>query len=334
MRKRSGLFLGMILPFVMVLGSGNVAAANSDKASVYISGRSAGFTLKAGGAQIIGFCEVNGEQGARSPALNAGLMAGDVITKAAGITVESIGELNEILNKCQGKNLELEFMRNGEVQLLSLTPIKDKFSGCYKIGVLIRDSLSGIGTITYVEKDGRFGALGHSVVDENKHELKISDGTVYACSIIGISKGVRGKAGELRGMFLNEKTFGCAEKLCECGIFGMVNETFEISDTMLAVADSCDARPGKAYIYSTISGVEPQKYNIEIVKVDLNNREHKNFIVKITDDSLISETGGIVQGMSGSPIVQDGKLIGAITHVFLNDPTRGFGIDISTMLKE
>ncbi len=334
MRKLSGLFFGTILSFSMIIYGKNTINVSAEEAIVYIGGMSAGFTLKAGGAQIIGFCDVIGEQEIGSPALKAGLISGDIITKVAGINIESIGELNDIVNRNQAKNLEVEILRNGENISLSIKPMKDKVSNHYKIGVLVRDSVSGIGTVTYIDKKGRFGALGHTVVGENKQELKISDGVVYECSIVGINKGVRGRAGELRGMFLNDKTFGCAKKLCACGIFGEISEEFKVSDTMRAVADSHDVRPGKAYIYSTISGVEPQKYSIEIVKVDLNNKENKNYVVKITDENLITETGGIVQGMSGSPIVQDGKLVGAITHVFLNDPTRGFGINIETMLKE
>ena len=135
-------------------------------------------------------------------------------------------------------------------------------------------------------------------------------------------------------MFLKNKELGNAEKLCDCGIFGYVSETFQTNDLMRVVASSQDVSPGNAYIYSTVNGVEPQRYEIEIVKVDKTNREHKNYVIKITDEKLIEETGGIVQGMSGSPILQNGKLIGAITHVFLNDPMRGYGIDIQTMLKE
>lgn len=334
MRRLSGLFLGTVLSVTVMCCGKSIINASAEETIVYIGGMSAGFTLKAGGAQIIGFCDVVGEQKMASPALDAGLVSGDIITKVAGISIESISELNDIVNKNQAKELEVEILRNGENIILRVKPIKDKVSNHYKIGVLVRDSVSGIGTVTYIDKRGHFGALGHAVVGENKHELKISDGVVYECSIIGIHKGVRGRAGELRGMFLNDKTFGCAKKLCSCGIFGEISNEFKISDTMRAVADSNDVRPGKAYIYSTISGVEPQKYTIEIVKVDLNNRENKNYVVKITDENLIMETGGIVQGMSGSPIIQDGKLVGAITHVFLNDPTRGFGINIETMLKE
>jgi stage IV sporulation protein B len=135
-------------------------------------------------------------------------------------------------------------------------------------------------------------------------------------------------------MFLNDKRLGNAEKLCNCGIFGTINEDFSLENLTTAVADSHDAKPGAAYIYSTVNGISPQKYTVEIVKVDKFNRENKNYVIKITDNGLISETGGIVQGMSGSPIIQQGKLIGAVTHVFLNDPTRGYGICIEEMLGE
>ena len=164
--------------------------------------------------------------------------------------------------------------------------------------------------------------------------MQIAKGTVYECNIVGVNKGIRGKAGELKGMFLSNKTLGTAEKLCNCGIFGQISQEFEVDDLMRVVADSAEVVPGKAYIYSTVNGVSPKKYEIEIVKVDKWNKENKNYVIKITDDDLIEETGGIVQGMSGSPILQDGKLIGAVTHVFLNDPTRGYGIDIQEMIKQ
>ncbi|MBQ9729563.1 MAG: SpoIVB peptidase, partial [Clostridia bacterium] len=225
--------------------------------------------------------------------------------------------------------------RGGEEIFFTVTPVKDKVTDRYKIGVLIRDNVSGIGTVTYIEKDsGRFAALGHSVVGEDKRELKISSGTVYPCSIVGVTKGVRGKAGELRGLFLTESNFGTAEKLCKCGIFGAFNTENDLSGLTLTVADSSQAKIGDAYIYSTVDGLEPKKYSVEIVKVDRFTKTNKNYVVKITDEELLSRTGGIVQGMSGSPILQNGKLIGAITHVFLNDPTRGYGIDVQQMLAE
>ena len=169
---------------------------------------------------------------------------------------------------------------------------------------------------------------------ENKQEMHIKSGAVYECSIVGIQKGVRGRAGELRGMFLNDKQLGNAKKLCDCGIFGEISAEMQWDNQKKAVASSNDAKPGKAWIYSTINGVCPKKYSVEIVKVDKFNKDNKNYVIKITDEELIAETGGIVQGMSGSPIIQEDKLVGAITHVFLNDPTRGYGINIEAMLQE
>ena len=340
MRKLSVLFFGAVVSCLAAIGgvkdieTTEVAAAPQEQI-VYVGGMSAGFTLKTGGAQIIGTCEVITEKGACAPALDAGLRAGDVIYKVEGISIEGITQLNEIVNKSNGKALSIEFERGEERQTKQIQAVKDKISGRYKIGILIRDSVSGIGTVTYIDKEsGRFGSLGHSVTGENKKEMQISGGSVYECSIVGINKGIRGKAGELKGMFLNDKCFGQAEKLCNCGIFGQISKDFATEGLKTAVASSADAKPGEAYIYSTINGNSPKRYEIEIVKVDKNNKENKNYVLKIKDEALICETGGIVQGMSGSPILQDGKLVGAITHVFLNDPTRGYGIEIGKMLQE
>ena len=338
MRKLGVFILGASLSFAFaVLGTNPktdiISASASEEKIVYIGGMSAGFTLKTGGAQIIGLSEVMTESGIRFPASEAGIKSGDKIVKVAGIKIESITELNEIINKTKEKEVEIELLRGHETLKIKIKPVKDKNTDKYKIGVLVRDNVSGIGTITYIEKDtGKFGALGHSVTNEDESEMKISNGNVFECNIIGVNKGVRGKAGELRGMFLTDKTFGVAEKLSNCGIFGVIHTDFKDNKLIQATATSQNAKPGEAYIYSTVDGICPQKYEIEIVKVDKFNKENKDFVIKITDNKLIDLTGGIVQGMSGSPIVQDGKLIGAVTHVFLNDPTRGYGINIETMM--
>ena len=335
MRKLSVVFVCAALSLSIVGAGGRQVSAVAAEREVYVGGMSAGFTLKTGGAQVIGLSEIISESGVRSPAAEIGVHTGDVIQKAGGIRIETIGELNEIVDKNKGKSLELEVLRGDETLKLSVQPIKEKSSGRYKIGVLVRESVSGIGTVTYIDKkSGRFGALGHSVVGENHQEMQISSGVVYECSIVGICKGVRGKAGELRGMFINDKQLGNAEKLCECGIFGQIAQQFSVDGLTTAVSNSSNVKPGNAYIYSTVNGVCPEKYDIEIVKVDKLNRENKNYVIKITDDALLSATGGIVQGMSGSPIIQNGKLVGAVTHVFLNDPTRGYGIDIERMMCE
>lgn len=335
MRKLSFLIFGAILSFGCIGGINHEISASAAEKTVYVGGMSAGFTLKTGGAQVIGLSEVVTEKGTCAPALTAGIRTGDKIQKIQGIRVDSITDLNEIVEKSRGTELKIELCRGAETLNISVSPVKEAGTNKYKIGVLVRDSVSGIGTVTYIDKTtGRFGALGHAVTDQANKSMSLSDGTVYTCSIVGVSKGVRGKAGELRGMFLNDKCFGKAEKICNCGIFGYISEDFKPTECMSAVANSQAAKPGSAVIYSTVNGVETKRYDIEIVKVEKYNKENKNYVIKITDENLIEETGGIVQGMSGSPILQDGYLIGAVTHVFLNDPTRGYGIDINQMLVE
>lgn len=334
MRKSSIFFIGAALSITFAFGSVGSVRAVAEESTVYVGGMSAGFTLKTGGAQVIGLSEITTEGGVCAPAQEAGLRVGDMIRKAGGIPVETIAQLNEIVEKSKGKTMEYEVVRKGEILRFRLQAVKEKLTNRYKIGVLVRESVSGIGTVTYVDKKGRFGSLGHSVVGENNQAMEISNGVVFSCNIIGVSKGVRGKAGELRGLFLNDKPLGNADKLCDCGIFGKVSKEFSLKGLTTAVVDSDDAKPGSAYIYSTVNGVEPKRYEIEIVKVDRLNKENKNYVIKIVDEELIAETGGIVQGMSGSPILQEDKLVGAVTHVFINDPTRGYGIDIERMIRE
>ena len=337
MRKLDIFILSVAVSICATTYLNEKITANADEIdkTVYVGGMSAGFTLKTGGSQIIGLSEIRTENGDFSPASKAGLRVGDIIYKVNDIPVETIVELNEIVNKSKGKSLIFQVGRADERFQVEIQPVKEKNTGKYKVGVLIRDTVSGIGTVTYIDKEsGRFGSLGHPVSAENHTEMQIYNGMVYECSIVGVNKGIRGKAGELRGMFLNDKPIGIAEKLCCCGIFGQISDTFEVNELMSAVASSYDVKPGKAQIYSTINGIVPKSYSIEIVKVDRGNKENKNYVIKITDKDLIEETGGIVQGMSGSPILQNGRLVGAVTHVFLNDPTRGYGIDIERMLKE
>ena len=335
MRKINAFFICILISFAFIFGGFSYLPTSYAKAEskeyVYIGGMPAGFTISAGGAQVIGVCEVVAENGSESPAGKAGIKSGDLITSAGGIPIQNISDLNSILEKNQDKELELIIKRGETRDKITVKPQLDKVSKKYKIGVLIRDTISGIGTITYIDVSNRkFGSLGHTVGANN--ELS-QDSKLYQCSIVGAVKGIRGKAGELHGMFLSENAFGEMQKTCNCGIFGKIYDTIDLTNCQTAEANSNDAKPGKGHILSTISGQTPVKYEIEVVKVDKSHKENKNFVLKIVDKRLIETTGGIVQGMSGSPILQDGKLIGAITHVFLNDPTRGYGIAIENMLE-
>lgn len=339
MYKFSGFFVCIVsaLTFVSFNTTNKLAqktAYADQNKDVYIGGIPAGFTLNAGGVQVVGICEVIGECEKKSPASEAGIKVGDKILKIAGIEIETISDLNTILEKNGAKQLKIQVKRGNIEEDFEVMPIKDKNSGKFKIGVLVKDTLSGIGTVTYIEKESkRFGSLGHSVGTEVKECTNTVNGNMYGCSIVNILKGSRGKAGELHGMFLGSQIIGKTDTICDCGIYGEFNSEFDLSKLISATACSSSVAPGDAIIYSTINGQNPEKFTVEIVKVDKNNKENKNYVVKITDKDLIERTGGIVQGMSGSPILQNGVLVGAITHVFLNDPTRGYGIAIEKMLK-
>ncbi len=334
MRRLKFLFLSVVLCLILSVGAERGLCVRAEGGDYYVGGMTAGFLLSAGGVEIIELNEVQTEGGTCSPAKDAGLRAGDRIVRVDGREIRSIRALNEALGAAGENEITLSVLRGAEQLTISLCPVKDRRNGDYKIGILIRDTLSGIGTVTCIEREsGKFAALGHSITDEARHPLEISDPKVYLCSVIGVNRGMRGKAGELKGLLLNDKPFACAEAVLSTGLYGTIDRGFDCSKLELVdIAPLSEASIGKAVIYSTVDGTEPQQYEIAIAKVDSGNRDNKNFVIKVTDERLIDQTGGIVQGMSGSPILQNGKLIGAVTHVFLNDPTRGYGIGIEKML--
>ncbi|MDE6412148.1 MAG: PDZ domain-containing protein [Clostridia bacterium] len=333
MRKRK-FFLAALLFAVCFLFSGTTTKVQAAGCEYYLGGMPAGFTLSEGGAEVVGLNEVAAEDGLHKPAEKAGIKPGDCIVAIDDIAIKSIADLNSALERSNGKPVKLTVKRSGETAEVEITPVKDAKTGKFKLGVLIRDMLNGIGTVTYINKETlRFGALGHAVSTDNFSELGIADSKVYLCSIVGVNKGERGRAGELRGLFMNDQPIATADKVCCSGLYGTFNNGYDFSNLKtIESAPISEAKIGKACIYSTVDGICPEEYQISIVKVDANQKDNKNFVIKITDERLIGETGGIVQGMSGSPIVQNGKLIGAVTHVFLNDPTRGYGIGIEKML--
>jgi len=328
------LFLSALF-FFAVLSPRRVYAFADENSGVelYVGGMTAGFLLGGDGAKIVGFNEVKTDSGSSSPAREASLKEGDSIIRADEYKIESVSDLNAALKKSGGKEITLTVLRSGKEVSVKVTPVKD-VSGNYKIGVLIKDGISGIGTVTYIKKDDlRFGALGHAVIDENGKALTLSGDKVYPCTVVSVTKGVRGRAGELKGLFINGENFAEAKIINFCGIYGNFSADYDFSPLpVMYSAPVSKAHIGKAAIYSTVSGTTPVEYSISIVKVDGGNKENKNFVIKIDDKRLLSVTGGIVQGMSGSPIIQDDKVIGAVTHVFLNDPTRGYGIAIDNML--
>ena len=310
---------------------GTLPGVYAQVAEVYVGGMPAGFTLGLGGAQIVGICEVLTEDGAVCPARDAGISVGDIIYTLNGVRIESAADIDKVLETSKGK-ARASVKRGGERIETQIQPAEDIASGKRKLGVLIRDSISGIGTVTYIEKESlRFASLGHAVADSTGKLMDVDKGSIFQCSIVNVVKGERGRAGELKGLFLHDKSIAAADTNCATGVYGNFNKSYDTS-SLKSMRIGEDAQPGKASIFTTIDGVSPKEYSVSIVKVDEGNKQNKNYVIKVTDKELLERTGGIVQGMSGSPIVQDGKLIGAVTHVFLNDPTRGYGISIANML--
>ncbi len=308
----------------------SVASVRADENSVYLGGFPLGFDLEGEGAHVVGLAEVVGAEDIFLPAKQAGIRAGDIILSLDGKKITVAADIDEALSQYSGGGMVAEVLSDGKKRICNIFPAKD-IGGKYKIGVLVRDYLSGLGTITFVRENGEFFSLGHPITDEYNNLLKVSGGYCYKCVITGVEKGERGRAGELKGMIMRDDRLGVVEQNSLVGLIGKFSEK--------AVYSSCpklnlgSPEVGVAEIYATLEGSEPKVYSISVVKVDKNDKNNKNMVIKITDDSLVSQAGGIVQGMSGSPIVQNGKIVGAVTHVFLNDATRGFAISAENMLK-
>lgn len=299
---------------------------------IYLGGFPAGFVLETSTVEVVGMCEVMTDSGLKCPARESGLKTGDIVTDVNGNAVDSSESLTQALEGLKLAIITVE--RDSERLTFEVKPVKDVTSGKTRIGVLVRDSLSGVGTVTYIDKTAeKFASLGHPVTDSSGKLTKINGGTLYGCVIYDVKRGVRGTPGELKGAFESGKPIGEAALNSKCGVFGNLHREYNTNGlTRIELGGIDEVTPGKAKIYSTVSANKTMSYDISIVKVDKTNRENKNFVIKVDDKDLIDRTGGIVQGMSGSPIVQNGKLVGAVTHVFINDATRGYGIAIENML--
>ncbi len=303
-------------------------SAFAENKKLYIGGMPAGFIIDSKGALIIGVNDVISKDGLFSPSIDAGIREGDVLISLDGKQIDKANDIEDVLSCYDGNGITAVIERKSEVLIKIVYPAKD-INGKYRLGMFICDDITGIGTVTYIDESGSFGALGHPVVDGNQKAVKINSGEVFGCCITGVVKGERGRAGELRGFFTDDKSVGIIEKNTQQGIFGRLND---FDNEGLELVESGKPKQGKAYIYSTVEGCSPKKYVISIVKFDERAKDNKNLVIKITDEELLNETNGILQGMSGSPIVQNGKLVGAVTHVFINDPTTGYGIAIDNML--
>lgn len=307
---------------------------------VYVSGKVVGIYEKSQGVLVLDtetICDKDGNECA--PSKNK-IHAGDYIHGVNGTTIHSKKELLQEVEEFDGSRISLTVIRGGKEKTAEIDPVSVG-GGEYKLGIWVKDDMAGIGTITYYTGDGKFGALGHGIGDGTTGELlTVEEGAIYNLNLTGIEKGKRGAPGELEGEIIYNKSnhLGSLHNNGELGIYGILDqqelEQYRALDKLYPVGrkENIKEKGGDTYIYSDVSG-QMEKYQVEIEKVDLNAWDtNKGIVLKVTDRRLIGLTGGIVQGMSGSPIVQDGKIIGAVTHVLVNDPTKGYGIFIETML--
>lgn len=317
----------------------SVSVSKIKDLELYPGGVNVGIKISTKGVLVVGHSDIDTMDGKiESPAKASGIELGDIITKIDGEEIKNSKDLSQKINHLEKDTITVEYLRNGvntekEIQL-------KKENSEYKLGLWVRDSTAGIGTLTfYDDNTNLFGALGHPITDgDTNRPFIIKEGNLLNSSVISVRKGEKGAPGELKGLFVNEKeSLGNIEKNTEAGIFGngcdkLINPVF---NKPLKVGFRSEVKEGAAQIITTIDEEGPKAYDIEIIKL-LPQEEPgaKSMVIKIVDEELLSKTGGIVQGMSGSPIIQDNKIIGAVTHVLINKPDVGYGIYIEWMLKD
>jgi stage IV sporulation protein B len=306
-------------------------------------GHSIGVLLRSQGVIVVGYAGVRDAEGAlRHPGKDSGIELGDSILKIAGKEVTSDEQAAHLFEQIgrSGAKATVTIKRKGRLMEREIQPIKDKETGRWRVGLYIRDGAAGVGTLTFYDPvSGKYGALGHVIADsETSQAIDVRDGHIVESVITAVQKGQKGMPGEKIGTFKNEDNWlGTIEKNSRFGIFGTMTDPLEnpLYAEPIPVALASQVKEGPAEILTVVEGQKLEKFEIEIVRLMRQpTSEGKNMILKITDPRLLAKTGGIVQGMSGSPILQDGRIIGAVTHVFVNDPTRGYGALIEWMLQE
>lgn len=320
-----------IIIFCCFLGCNYYVNAEDTSNYVYLGGDAFGLKMFTKGCMVINLESFKSDNGNVNPAKESGLKINDNIIYVEDVKIDNNETLEDVIENCDGEDLDFVVERNHETIEFEITPIKDE-SGEYKIGAWIRDSCSGIGTISYYDENtGIYAGLGHGICDIDTGELiNLDNGNICKATITGVTKATEGVAGTLNG-FLNNNEIGSLSINSNYGVYGEYKDLN--SNRKIEVADIDEVKTGTAYVYSTINsdGIQKFEANIEsICNTDCNN--NKNFVIEITDKRLLSVTGGIVQGMSGSPVVQNSKLVGVINHVFVNSPEKGYCIFAQNMV--
>lgn len=290
-------------------------------------GETLGIDIKSDGVMVIGFYKINGKYN------KGGLQVGDYITKVNDVNIESLDELaKEIENNISKKNINIEYRRNNKTLKSQLDLIYD--DNIYKTGLYVKDNITGIGTLTYIDPNTLiYGALGHEIIESSSNDIvEIKTGTIFENRITSINKSKDGNPGSKNAKFNFNNIFGDIKKNTKYGIYGSYNVELP-NKSMLKVAKKDEVRVGDAYIYTVLDNDVIETFKIYIDSIN-ENAKIKNLTFTITDKNLLSKTGGVVQGMSGSPIIQDDKIVGAVTHVMVDNVSSGCGIFITTMLEE
>ncbi len=313
----------LLLLFIMPL---NVFAYSN---FVVPGGETVGIEVNSKGVLVVGFYKVNDAYIAR----NAGFEVGDRILKMENKEIDSIDTMIKIINETTKNTVDFTVLRNQEEKEISLNLVEDE-DGITKTGIYVKDKITGIGTLTYIDPNTKiFGALGHEIDEQTTaSKFEIDRGIIFGANVIGIEKSSNGKAGQKNAQYDKTKVFGTITGNEISGIFGSYESNID-QNNLIEVGTIDDIKLGKASIKTVIEDEKIEDFEIEIINIDKNN-ETKNILFEIKDKNLLDRTGGIVQGMSGSPIIQNNKLIGAVTHVIVNDTTKGYGIFITTMLEE
>ncbi len=337
--KKFAIITAIIAIFLM-LSAFSTAVFAAESKSVIPGGQSIGVSLNYDGVYVDDLGDVTtNENKASSPAEKSGLAAGDIIKKINGKDIKTVDELTDYLNQNlnDGDCAELTVRSaDGSEKTAEIFPVRDTSDEKLKLGIWAKDAASGVGTVTYYEPNTEeFTAVGHEISDaKTGAEIGELCGDVYKCEIVGVRRGERGAPGELIGVYSENKLkVGTVTSSSRYGVTGKVMnfDNFIAGGDEMLTATPEEVHEGDAYILSNVENSKIEQFSINIEKIDLNSDCNKNIIFKVTDDNLISKTGGIVRGMSGSPIIQDGKLIGSVTHVLVNDPLHGYGVFIQNM---
>ncbi len=313
--------------FLLLLIPSNVAAYSEQ---IILGGQNVGIEVNSKNVTIVGFYQVNNTYIAK----DSGLKIGDKVIKVASTSVSNINEMITAINQnVKNDSVDLTVLRNDIETNINLKLVRDN-NNVYKTGIYVKDQITGIGTLTYIDPQTNiFGALGHEIMDSAANEkLEIKGGKIFKSEITGNTKSTATSTGEKNAIFYSNQSFGKIYENTISGIFGTYEQNKNIS-TLIKVGQSEEITLGEATIYTVIKGNEVEKFTINILKVN-ENSDTKNILFEITDKKLINETNGVIKGMSGSPIVQNNKIIGAVTHAIVSDNLKGYGIFITTMLEE